>query len=511
MKRVKVKYGQNKISEKYEISEEGDIYELNNPNDVLKPYITTDGRKFCVLTEFDETRMFEIARLVAFSFGISSEGLTAGIRHKIEFINGDIADIRVDNIRWVDDPERWVDLGNLGFKYGLWYISSYGRIYGTRYKMILHQRTRCNGRYFSVGGLVLQNGQHKGMSIHRLVAMAFCPGRSIKYDTANHIDGDPSNNVYTNLEWTDLKGNAIHALYAKLAVPVRGENTSTAKMTNKEAELICQALLKFDGDVNKVCEYFNYKYSKYLIRDIRNCYSWRHISEHYFETYRFKQDPATKPIKNKEKPEPSKPKQNIENVTDSIAHEICKELLNSNGQVFKAWKNINARYPNIKRENVRSIARKISKRSISDQYFKEPIRHPHPRSCDNNACAKMTNQEAEKICELLVKYYGNVYHVMLAMKNDEFLKDSNISRIMINNVKFKCSWKEVSDKYFTKEDMIEAPFKKARLVYEAILRNDMSAAKAYHELKNDMPYLTMSYVKHVKNGNTYKELREEYK
>ena len=105
MKRVKVKYGQNKISEKYEISEEGNIYELNNPNDVLKPYITTDGRKFCVLTEFDETRMFEIARLVAFSFGISSEGLTAGIRHKIEFINGDIADIRVDNIRWVDDPE----------------------------------------------------------------------------------------------------------------------------------------------------------------------------------------------------------------------------------------------------------------------------------------------------------------------------------------------------------------------------------------------------------------------
>lgn len=499
MKRVKVKYGQNKISEKYEISEEGNIYELNNPNDVLKPYITTDGRKFCVLTEFDETRMFEIARLVAFSFGISSEGLTAGIRHKIEFINGDIADIRVDNIRWVDDPERWVDLGNLGFKYGLWYISSYGRIYGTRYKMILHQRTRCNGRYFSVGGLVLQNGQHKGMSIHRLVAMAFCPGRSIKYDTVNHIDGDPSNNVYTNLEWTDLKGNAIHALYAKLAVPVRGENTSTAKMTNKEAELICQALLKFDGDVNKVCEYFNYKYSVFKVKSIRNGYSWTCISKKYFGSDKFKTG------------QKCGEDSSLAKLSNALVHEICQALVNYDGSVYKAWTKIRAKYNNVTLCEVRGIADKSNWKRISDQYFKEPIRHPHPRSCDNNACAKMTNQEAEKICELLVKYYGNVYHVMLAMKNDEFLKDSNISRIMINNVKFKCSWKEVSDKYFTKEDMIEAPFKKARLVYEAILRNDMSAAKAYHELKNDMPYLTMSYVKHVKNGNTYKEFREEYK
>ncbi|WP_199243458.1 HNH endonuclease [Hymenobacter sedentarius] len=46
--------------------------------------------------------------------------------------------------------------------------------------------------------------------MHRLVASAFCPkpaGASI----VNHLDGSRNNNHATNLEWTTVKGNAVHA------------------------------------------------------------------------------------------------------------------------------------------------------------------------------------------------------------------------------------------------------------------------------------------------------------
>lgn len=58
--------------------------------------------------------------------------------------------------------------------------------------------------------LDLAKPELKKFSVHRLVAEAFCD-KPEGCNVVNHIDNNPSNNYYTNLEWTTYSGNLQHA------------------------------------------------------------------------------------------------------------------------------------------------------------------------------------------------------------------------------------------------------------------------------------------------------------
>lgn len=56
---------------------------------------------------------------------------------------------------------------------------------------------------------------NKGFNVHRLVAKAFIPNHYNK-PCINHIDCNPSNNYYLNLEWVTYKENNNHANHNEL-------------------------------------------------------------------------------------------------------------------------------------------------------------------------------------------------------------------------------------------------------------------------------------------------------
>lgn len=57
--------------------------------------------------------------------------------------------------------------------------------------------------------------------VHRLVALAFLDNPK-NFNEVNHIDGDKSNNVVSNLEWCDRTANIRHSFECGLNVPKKG-------------------------------------------------------------------------------------------------------------------------------------------------------------------------------------------------------------------------------------------------------------------------------------------------
>ena len=110
--------------------------------------------------------------------------------------------------------EEWKDIP--GYE-GEYQVSNMGRIkslhdrYGN-YRERLLKPIKNKGNYLRVN--LFKNGKQKTCLIHRLVAMAFIPRIEGK-DFVDHIDGDPGNNVYTNLRWCTIAENNNFDLHKK--------------------------------------------------------------------------------------------------------------------------------------------------------------------------------------------------------------------------------------------------------------------------------------------------------
>ncbi len=114
--------------------------------------------------------------------------------------------------------EIWKDIKEYE---GLYQVSNLGRIRRLvfinniikkeKIKILkLYTNTR-NRQYVTL----YKNNIRKNCIVHRLVAKEFIPNLQ-NLPEINHIDGNPSNNVVTNLEWCTKKYNMKHAYYNEL-------------------------------------------------------------------------------------------------------------------------------------------------------------------------------------------------------------------------------------------------------------------------------------------------------
>lgn len=110
--------------------------------------------------------------------------------------------------------EKWKDIK--GYE-GYYQVSNYGnvksmdRVISNGHSLHLHK-----GRIMKLKGdrykeiFLCKEGKGKKFFVHRLVAAAFIDNKDIKPEV-NHIDGNKTNNHFSNLEWCTSKENKKHA------------------------------------------------------------------------------------------------------------------------------------------------------------------------------------------------------------------------------------------------------------------------------------------------------------
>ena len=103
--------------------------------------------------------------------------------------------------------ERWKTITN----YSDYLISDYGRVFSKKSNKIM-KLENLQGNYKRIQ--LSKKGKAKKILVHRLVALEFIL-KDINRPFINHIDENPENNFYKNLEWCTLSENSKHGTCQK--------------------------------------------------------------------------------------------------------------------------------------------------------------------------------------------------------------------------------------------------------------------------------------------------------
>ena len=173
--------------------------------------------------------------------------------------------------------EEWRDIK--GYE-GLYQVSSYGRIKALANPQMVHRpksdkfMVLCNEKDgYKIVGLTDRNGTRITKRVHRLVAQAFIPNPN-NLKEINHINEIKADNRVENLEWCDTKYNLT---YGHRLDYVRGENSATAKLTERDVLEIRRTYKKGDLQYGQSALGKRYGVSHVSIAAIINGKSWKHL------------------------------------------------------------------------------------------------------------------------------------------------------------------------------------------------------------------------------------------
>ena len=169
---------------------------------------------------------------------------------------------------------------------GRYMVSEYGQVIDkwTGRTMIPYQ-TRNGYWYVRLDDIFFHRVCH--CAVHRLVAWEFCPGRNVDLDI-NHIDGNKSNNHYSNLEWVTRQENIIHSVENGLAGKGdhRGILNGQAKLNEQDVRNICELLQNTDLSYRSIIEKLDLPVTQNAIKRIKQKTHWTEIVKDYDFSHR---------------------------------------------------------------------------------------------------------------------------------------------------------------------------------------------------------------------------------
>lgn len=158
--------------------------------------------------------------------------------------------------------EIWKSLDGIVEKGTNYEVSNLGRVRHSRKGNMLSITK--SQRYAQVG--LCEGGKLKKYLVHRLVALAFLPNPDNK-PQVNHLDGNKLNNELSNLEWTTVSENIIHAIDT-------GLNPVNTLITAEDVIKIKTAAVNGMSQREIV---YNFDYTADTINDVLKGKRWKHV------------------------------------------------------------------------------------------------------------------------------------------------------------------------------------------------------------------------------------------
>lgn len=493
----------NNIETIYSVSNKGIVINKTT-NKPVEIYEATNGFNFVKLqVGKDISKMYPLHYIVGEAFFVKPNTIP---QKTLTFKSNNTRDCNVDNLYWGNEVETWKPVVFENIIPNRYEVSSHGKVRRSDNHKIFDGNIRFGYMYVTLKQNKTDGDPFKKFNPHRLVANEFCNRPDDSYKHVNHIDGDKLNNYYMNLEWVTHDMNILHA--KKCDLIEKGDERFCAKMTTEQVRHICKLLMENNFKCKRVYDIIKDEYESItvpIILHIKLKKTWKHISDQYF-TF---DDTGTN-----------------HRLTEPQVHLICKTLVDNNFSINntkkhlqsigielpsyiiggiklkKTWTHISDEYftledANIKNtkfmteDDVRLICKtlvdtnfsqakteafiknntslQISKNTIdaiknkkrhvniSDEYFKL-------EDFDTRQYATYLNDEqVEIICQALIDNKFNVANTEKYLRTNNIL---NTSTDIIGHIKNKKRRTNISDKYFTLNDVNKAFDNKIKTICE---------------------------------------------
>lgn len=148
-----------------------------------------------------------------------------------------------------------------------------GRIFEQTYKSKLMSLNKSTSQHLQAS-LTDSQSSHNKEFVHRLVALAFVKGRTENTPLVRHLDDVKTNNHFKNLRWGTAQQNTDDYMRNGRQVILRGEQATSAKLTEKQVRAIRRA---FAAGATKAELARAYDISHTSMTAIVNRTNWTHI------------------------------------------------------------------------------------------------------------------------------------------------------------------------------------------------------------------------------------------